>query len=169
MCDDSVRLKKKLIIKGKSEYISTKETKDLINFIGKELLGSKWRYVKIRLTYSNKLSSFGFVNWLDKNIDPRNFEIYINPKKQKKVGQIKTIIHELCHVKQMALGYLYDFPDDKDCGKYVMWYTKKVRYYKDIKRYRNLPWEKEARKCESIYYKKYKQHLSNVKILQTLP
>ena len=75
---------------------------------------------------------------------PREFKIRLRKKKSYK-SLIKTLAHELVHVKQFALGEMSEFHDRWRDGI----------DYKDTD-YFDLPWEIEARMLEHVLYDKYK-------------
>ena len=80
---------------------------------------------------------------------PRSFKIRLRKKKSYK-SLIKTLAHELVHVKQFALGEMSEFHDRWRDGV----------DHKDTE-YFDLPWEIEARMMEHVLYDKYKNKFFN--------
>ena len=82
---------------------------------------------------------------------PREFEIGINGKMDNE-NLIKTVIHELIHVKQYAKGELIDRTRGK-CK--TLWKGKDHTKTS----YSNQPWERQAYRLQESLYKKYmKEH-----------
>lgn len=85
------------------------------------------------------------------------FTVFINPKtlKRNKINafNIKMLIHELTHVQQAQRGDLVYTEDNKT----ILW---KGEEYDNNSDYDSRPFEIEARKNESIYFKKIKELLS---------
>lgn len=85
------------------------------------------------------------------------FTVFINPKtlKQNKITafNIKLLIHELTHVQQAQRGDLVYTSDNKT----ILW---KGKEYNNKSDYDLRPFEIEARKNESTYFKKIKELLS---------
>ena len=73
---------------------------------------------------------------------PRGFKIRLRKKKSLK-STIRTVAHELVHVKQFAKGELSEYHD-----KWQGVDHSQTDYY-------NLPWEIEARTLEHILFDKY--------------
>lgn len=76
------------------------------------------------------------------------FEVLINPD-QNKSELIKTLFHELVHVKQITKGEL-KFETERSS----FWKGKLVHPNR-FKIYKNIPWEKEAYDMEEKLYRKY--------------
>lgn len=85
------------------------------------------------------------------------FTVFINPKilKRNKITafNIKMLIHELTHVQQAQRGDLVYTEGNKT----ILWRGKEYNNKSD---YDSRPFEIEARKNESIYFKKIKELLS---------
>lgn len=89
-------------------------------------------------------------------IRPKEFIIRIdNYISLKRV--LKTLTHEMIHVKQYTKNELYDYLRDHNKSR---WHRKIVNTNKV--KYINHPWEIEARSLESVLYKKYKTE-NNIK------
>jgi hypothetical protein len=94
------------------------------------------RHISIRITLVSNTDNYGEVEITDYNSrnQPRDFTLYIDktlPEKEK----IRTIAHELVHVKQ----YLYNELNEQ----MTLWCGRKVSE-DDFENYFDRPWEKEA-------------------------
>jgi hypothetical protein len=110
------------------------------NLISKQLQ----RHVSIRVTFVTNTDNFGEVEITDYNSkeQPRVFILYIDktlPEEEK----IRTIAHELVHVKQ----YLYNELNEQ----MTLWRGRKVSE-DDFENYFDRPWEKEAYELGDILY-----------------
>lgn len=101
---------------------------------------------------------FGDVILNDNSINKNKFYVHYNPN-QSYDYIIKSLIHELTHVKQISKGELRPSSDYTQ----VLWKGKPVisaKEYsnfqrKDINKYKNLPWEKEAYSNMQPLYKQF--------------
>ena len=85
--------------------------------------------------------------WGEDNLMPRDFEIEVD-KDLNDDELIKTVCHEIVHVKQYAKGELRE--------RYVpkhdtFWKQRRANNYK----YDNMPWELEAWRLQEVLYRKY--------------
>jgi len=116
------------------------------------------------LTLSFKQSGFG-------NKDDASFWVPVHSKIDSKIrddliieinngngghNYTKDIIHELIHVRQYLSGRLLYVRIPGDKGQYVYWKSRSLGKL-DLISYRMRPWEKEARKLELLYWKKYER------------
>lgn len=94
----------------------------------------------------------GDVGWEDDNTRPREFLIRIDSSQSKSM-QMRTLAHEIIHVKQFARGELFDYlQSDK-----IRWKRKKYNMKSKmlLRDYMKLPWEVEAYKYEKIIYEEW--------------
>lgn len=95
----------------------------------------------------------GFCEYNDSNINPRSFTIELD-KNLTGSELIKTIAHEMVHVKQYVKGELKERYKPR---YHHLWYNKKVTV--NDNNYNDVPWEVEARNFEiklfNIYTCKY--------------
>jgi len=83
----------------------------------------------------------GDIEWQDRNHRPRKFKIRIDTT-QTYVMFVRTVLHELVHLKQFAKGELmYHLRENV-----VSWrpHREKIVRYKPTTDYWDLPWEIEA-------------------------
>lgn len=147
----------KISVKGKNAVLTKKETRYLVNFLAKILVGERLaKHMFVEIIYTelphNVVGLCSPTDWESKL--PRDFEIFVDPAIDRK-KQIKTIAHEMVHVMQFARGH-FKILDEEDRFK---WMGKYVNYTR--KQYKKMPWEKEAMLSERYLYKFYKKHLEN--------
>jgi len=80
---------------------------------------------------------------------PREFLIECDISRSFK-QVLKTLAHEITHIKQLAKSELYDY----QTSHLIRWKNRKVDQ-DAYTRYRNIPWEKEAYRMEKILYDKF--------------
>ena len=100
-----------------------------------ELLFTPQRFYQLEISVKYKnLNVFGLVYIDNYNLKgkPDSFVIEIN-RHLNKEDKLKTLAHELVHVKQYSLGYLNE--------SMTKWHGKKVS---ENTKYENKPWEIEA-------------------------
>jgi hypothetical protein len=109
------------------------------------------RNITIRVIFTKYQSMFGETEILDYNSrgEPREFALII----QKNISNeeiLKTIAHELVHVKQ----YLYKELNEQ----MTLWKNKKVSE-EQYASYYDRPWEKEAYKVGDKLFEEYYDHI----------
>ena len=92
--------------------------------------------------FNKKLWADGFCQYEDSNIRPRSFVLEIS-KDLEGEELIKTIAHELVHVKQYVKGEL---KERYKPNYYHMWHKELIIVNED--NFYDVPWEVEARKLE---------------------
>ena len=145
-------------IYGTAKKMEKREIKEAASFFCDHLMKrlSKNILVKVRLkkNFFKNTKCFGMATWTDidvKNHNHREFEVDI----EADLGHIyllRTLAHELVHVKQYARKELVDMCS----GNYQMW--NRVMYNENIVGYKNLPWEKEASEREKVLYNLWREH-----------
>lgn len=142
---------KNVSVVGKYDRLTKQQTRKLCGLLGRSFVGERiWSNCGVVVQYA-ELDVFGYCSPTDwSSRYPREFEILLNRKSTKKT-QIATIIHEMVHLKQYALGELKNY----DRGGY-RWLGKKLMY--EEKDYGIMPWEIEA----SQYEKFLLPHLSKM-------
>lgn len=91
----------------------------------------------------------GFCIYEDNHVKPREFTIEIN-KGQTDEDIVRTVAHELVHIKQYVKGELKEryVPD-----KHMLWHDERVDV--SLANFYDVPWEVEAREIEEELYIKY--------------
>jgi hypothetical protein len=147
-----------------SVYGRDKAYRDLIRGAGRwmasELMGPRLcdtLTVKIKLV-KNLLKDEGVLGdceWIDDNKRPREFVIrlYAGPNRKR---TLKTLAHEMVHVKQFARSEMYDHVQNIDL---VTW--KGQRVDSNQVSYEDQPWEKEAYEMEVPLLNKWAMITSN--------
>ncbi len=136
-----------LIFNDKFSEQLQQEVCDAVNFFSDQLFSTKLsKHLVIELELKSHFKDHGDCEVLEYNSQrkPRSFKIRLRKKKSYK-SLIKTLAHELVHVKQFALGEMSEFHDRWRDGVD----HKETDYY-------DLPWEIEARMMEHVLYDKYK-------------
>ena len=136
-----------LIFNDKFSEQLQQEVCDAVNFFSDQLFSTKLcKNIVIELELKSYFKDHGDCEVLEYNSQrkPRSFKIRLRKKKSHK-SLIKTLAHELVHVKQFALGEMSEFHDRWRDGV----------DHKDTE-YFDLPWEIEARMMEHVLYDKYK-------------
>lgn len=145
-------------IYGTPKKMRNREIKEAATFFCDHLLQRLSKNVKVTIKLKpdlyKKTKCFGFATWSDidvKNHNHREFEIEIEANLGR-VYLLRTLAHELVHVKQYARKELVDMCS----GNYQMW--NKVMYNEMLVDYKNLPWEKEASEREKDLYRMWVEH-----------
>lgn len=135
----------KTLIKKAADFFITQLIKKKI----KKKLNIKIQLVDKPLkNYTDKWIIMGICIPLTFASTPRKFAIRLNKRTSTKI-LLRTLAHEITHIKQYASGNLR--PIDWSFMTDIYRWKGKVR---DIPYYRS-PWEVEARQMESVLYKKF--------------
>lgn len=101
---------------------------------------------KVIIKKKRNAALIGDISLSDASVNNHKFVVHYNPS-QSYTQIIKSLIHELTHVKQVVKGELRPREDWKG----IVWnddYEISVKEYKkvmkDFSRYKQLPWEREA-------------------------
>ena len=105
--------------------------------------------VKIDNDLTKKEKALGLCYWTDDRYRPRRFMVVMS-ENQSKREFITTLIHELVHVKQYAVGDLRDY-----CSGAAKWKKRVYEIHPDDPNCLNSPWEKEAYRVSQELYNKY--------------
>jgi hypothetical protein len=103
------------------------------------------RNLTIRLSFQNCEDAYGICDPHDVNKRPREFTIIINRNLIDEKLIISTVAHEMVHVWQYATGKLRNYESPV--------YKYEDEFYHADMRYRDMPWEIEARKLEKVLYR----------------
>jgi len=105
---------------------------------------------------------YGVCEWIDDPVRPRRFMITID-NKQNLREQLKTLAHELVHVKQYCRGELYDY--QRGDTNRTRWRNTIINNeVKSLIEYKKLPWEKEAFGLQSVLVRNFlKERKHNLK------
>lgn len=139
-----------LTVKGgnkKQRLIAT----ELVHYV-KSLYMPKITTLDITLRIRKFKPEEGAVGWCtyeDNNVNPREFVIDVSLD-QSFADFIKTVIHEMIHVKQYALGQM---KERYKSGHKILWKDKDYT----TTSYSKCPWEREAYRKQETLYEKYMQ------------
>ena len=86
----------------------------------------------------------------DDTFPPRLFVIRIDKRELSLADQLKTLFHEIIHVKQFAKGELYNYEKQINISR---WMNRKINTVEMD--YTKLPWEREAYRFQEIIIKKW--------------
>lgn len=107
-----------------------------------------WIDIKLRPNYEDD----GDCIWTDSYYRPREFHINLKSTNDED-HMIKTLAHEMVHVKQWARE---EIKDGRDVTRALWKKTRLVDCRKTA--YEDLPWEKEANKLEEILFERWKMY-----------
>lgn len=138
---------------GKSSKISKKEIRNILNWSSQRLMSDKLsQNISVNICFRKKLdnNSAGFCSAEDEMTGRhRKFMIEVNDNKTKRT-QIRTLLHEMVHIKQFAKGELRN---DYRSSKLCKWMGESM-VETDFD-YWELPWEVEAYGREEGLYRMY--------------
>ena len=120
----------------------TKILNEAVPFFVQKLIGYRTQSVLELSFVRTDMEECGMCEYEYSNISPRSFIIEIG-KKVKGDEFIKTIAHELVHVKQYVKGELKERYTPRS---HLLWHNKVVEVTEDS--YYSAPWEIEARELE---------------------
>ena len=149
-----------VIIRGKNPRIKAEELKFAVEWMGRLIMSQVLLdNLDITLSFKEEEGVVGTTEITDTDCNPlpRSFLIRLNPKISR-ITTIKTLAHELVHVKQFARGEFKDtkYPNLSRRNKQIINHDR-VDYW-------DLPWEIEAFGREYGMYRRYTNHLRESKI-----
>lgn len=147
----------KVSVSGKNEVLSKKHIRFIVKLFGEIILSPQMnKHIILKVCNVNLNSTtWGYCGPSDpEEKKPRTFEILLNPKLSK-TNQIRTLAHEMMHLKQMSCGEMkiYDNGNYKWNGEILK--EEDVNYY-------DAPWEKEAILNEDFLLKEYKKSVKGM-------
>ena len=148
-----------IIIHGTPKKIKKTQIREAAVFFSDHLLKRLSKNVKVVIKLKNNLykrtKCWGFATYTDdeaRNHRHREFEIELESN-MGPVFMIRTIAHELVHVRQYARTQLVD----TSYGCYQKW--KGSMFNEHLVGYKELPWEKEAHQLELELYEMWKHNI----------
>lgn len=148
---------------GSSKSVPRKECKKILkffcdNYLHKKTANSLYVFLLFDKSSTRDDGVLGYCQGSDTNHRPKEFLIGIDPDLSKE-ETIKTIFHELIHLKQYSSGKLKDYLR-KDRSNRSKWKSKiYLNNSLKIKDINNYPWEKEANRLENVIYEEYIDHV----------
>jgi hypothetical protein len=143
-------------IRGQSDHVSKNEQRYAIRWCTNKLISDSFVKQNRIILWNRDLSDDTSTIFGNLTIqDDGNILIDVMPT-MSRAGLIKTIFHELTHLKQALSGKMEYGPDgDKIWKKQLFRNADSQPDYI----YQNFPWEVEARKFEKTLYRQYRSHL----------
>ena len=118
-------------------------------------------YIEIQHRGLKREFVYGYCDYIGKSYRPREFLIELQTHMDKQL-YIKTLLHELTHLRQWVVGSL------RVCHGKMCYNKEPVEIYD----YENQPHEREAREQEEVLYLEYlieKNHVPDSKVAHTFP
>jgi hypothetical protein len=141
----------KISVRGQNEKLTKAEIRDYIEFLSDMLMSPRLvKLLKINIKCAPLKKVKGFCMSVDDgyNVKPREFLIELDTK-QSKASQLKTLAHEMVHVKQYAKGELADLSRQNKVRFNEKKYSANSFYWLQ-------PWEIEAYGYEYGLYRMYR-------------
>jgi hypothetical protein len=140
---------------GKSNKITKKEVRYILNWAGGRLMSERLlQNIEVNVSFKNlETKECGFC-WPEDfgERTHRIFRIEVNTAKTRR-NQMRTLLHEMVHVKQYAKGELREDMRSSQLSRWLGELHKDDDYD-----YWELPWEIEAYGREEGLYRMYVRH-----------
>jgi hypothetical protein len=132
-----------MIVKGK---LSRKHMMAIDHFADMLLTHQMKRHIMVKVVFKNKLPALGFTSVEDYNVSgkPRHFILEIR-RNQTEKELLRTIAHEMVHVKQYACNEMNE--------EGTRWMNRSIDY--DNTPYHEQPWEIEAHEIGDLIYEDF--------------
>lgn len=142
----------RIYIRGNCDKISNQEIRYATKFFVSKLVSTRLaKALTLFVVFDRDHDTKGSCEYLDTNDRPREFKIKVKPTLTKP-ETLKTIAHELVHVKQFARGEMKDY-----LFKNAVRWNKQTIFHENVD-YWDYPWEIEAFGREIGLYAKYIDH-----------
>jgi hypothetical protein len=145
-------------IRGPNDKLSKKEIREIIKLFASLLLTKRLaKYIFVEVQFLDMSgNSWGFCTPTDFDYNNhREFEILIN-RNLTKTNQIRTIAHEMVHLRQYAVGDLKQYKNEK-----YKWLGRKMIMTEED--YDIMPWEIQAHLAENIMLAQYRKYCRKAK------
>jgi len=141
-----------IYVRGKSNRLCSSETRYATKFFLSKLVSKRLiKTLTLHVVFEERLSVKGCCEYLDTNDRPREFKILLKSSLSKP-ETLKTLAHELVHLKQFARGEMKDY-----LLKNATRWNKQTVFHENVD-YWDYPWEIEAFGREIGLYAKYIDH-----------
>lgn len=146
-------------VRGVNKKITSQELKYAAEWMSRLIMSSQLiKNIKVTISFKGERGFLGSTEITDYDDQkPRRFLIQLDPKSSRN-STLKTLAHELVHVKQFARGEMVDLIR----SPHVKWNKQYVD--QDKLDYWDLPWEIEAFGREYGMYRRYTNHLKEADI-----
>lgn len=141
----------KVSVRGKNDRLTKAEIRDYLDFLGDMLMSPrlvKTLTIEIKCMPLKKVKGFCVSTDDEYTTRPKEFLIELDTK-QSKASQLKTLAHEMVHVKQYAKGELADLERQNKVKFNKKKYSANSFYWLQ-------PWEIEAYGYEYGLYRMYR-------------
>jgi hypothetical protein len=135
-----------------SSYLRRKKSLQAIDLFTQHLFENNKRLAKslsIDIKFRKLEDAWGICDYTETTHKPKDFTLYINCQLTDERDIITTVAHEMAHVWQYATGKFKDYAGPA--------HRYEDHIYDANMRYRDMPWEIEARKLEKSLYKLWLQ------------
>lgn len=140
----------KISVTGVHKNLSRKEIVRMVEWSGHKLMSDRLlENMTIQVIFKNFTNKFSGYCYCDKN---KTYIIEVNTNKTKR-NQVRTLFHEMVHVKQFAKGELKFYTYKHELAKWMGEEHNDTDY-----EYWDLPWEIEAHGREEGLYRMYAEH-----------
>lgn len=141
----------KVSVRGQNDRLSKAEIRDYIDFLADMLMSprlAKSLTINVKCAPLKKVKGFCMSTDDQYGKRPKEFLIELDTK-QSKASQLKTLAHEMVHVKQYAKGELADLDRQRKIKFNKKKYSTETFYWLQ-------PWEIEAYGYEYGLYRMYR-------------
>lgn len=149
----------KIVIHDVRDHQKREKLRDAAKLFLRELIPYHVRQnLKIDITLNPRFEDFGEAITAGryrykKGVRPTSFKVTLHPHKWRWSKLLKTLAHEIVHVKQFAIGEMFE-PSDH----VTVWKSRRI--VNDNLPYHKHPWEVEAAGNEALLYELWKnRHL----------
>ena len=157
----------KIRIHGQNKNVTRKETRYATVWMLRQLMPKKvWSRLKIHMFFRNEVRAgddeLAIATTVPASSAPilRSFIVEMDNSLSRE-RQLRTLAHELVHVKQYALGEMRDI-----MRNYKLEFVRFNDDMIDVNRikYKNQPWEIEANRKEYGIYRRYLEHVRTKRV-----
>lgn len=147
----------KIVIHDVRDREKREKLREAAKFFLRELIPYHVRQnLKVSITLNPRFPDFGEAitsRPYKKGVRPTSFKVVLHPHKWCWIKLIKTLAHEIVHIKQFAIGEMFE-PSDQ----VTVWKSRRI--VNDNLPYHKHPWEVEAAGNEGLLWELWKnRHL----------
>lgn len=148
----------KIYTRGNNDKMTRREVRYATKWMSALIMSKQMMpNLTVHVVFEQEEGLKGSTECIGDDTKPREFQITIDPHLSRK-SQLRTLAHELVHVKQFSMGEM------RYTNKYelIKWYKQTLHC--EETEYWDLPWEIEAFGREHGMYIRYIDHLTKEKI-----
>lgn len=140
-------------IRGKNKKVSRNEFRYAVEWMLSMMMSKKlMSNLHIIIEFLQEKGLNGSTECLDVEYKPRSFKVRVDPNLSRN-HQLKTLAHELVHVKQFSMCEMRYTKDHE----MIKWHKQSIN--SDEMEYWDYPWEVEALGREYGIYLRYRKHI----------